>query len=157
MRNPAAVVPTFVVLGAILVNYKPGLTESLLSGEPLKKGTYAFFLVEWGDNTTVVTTVGDVSVSPDNYRLDQNYPNPFNPTTIIPFYLPVRNSVSLRIYDMLGREVRTLVSGQQFEPGNQKVEWNGRDNDGRAVASGSYIYRIDAGTFSSSRRMVLIK
>jgi len=93
---------------------------------------------------------------PNQYSLSQNYPNPFNPTTIINFTLPEQSSVSLKIYDVLGREVRTLLNSEQA-PGAYRVAWDGKNNFGTKVASGTYIYRIKAGDFIQSRKMILLK
>jgi hypothetical protein len=93
---------------------------------------------------------------PRKYALHQNYPNPFNPATTIRYDLPERSSVTLVVYDLLGREVRTLVRGVQ-EPGFKAVVWDGRDDRGRAVGAGVYFYRITAGEYSRLRKMVLLK
>ncbi|MGE5364154.1 MAG: FlgD immunoglobulin-like domain containing protein, partial [Bacteroidota bacterium] len=96
------------------------------------------------------------NVIPVSYSLEQNYPNPFNPSTTISYTLPERASVSLKIYDMLGREVKTLFSGEQ-NAGVQRVVWSGDSNSGLKVSSGIYIYRIEAGRFIQSRKMILLK
>ncbi len=93
---------------------------------------------------------------PAQFTLFQNYPNPFNPTTLISYTLPKRSTVSLKIYDILGREVRSLLNSEQG-PGVYKIEWDGKNNYGTKVASGSYIYRIEAGDFVQSKKMILLK
>ncbi len=93
---------------------------------------------------------------PVTYALSQNYPNPFNPTTAIEFSLPAESRVTLQIFDMLGREVRTLLS-ETRQGGVHRIEWDGRNNFGSSVASGVYIYRMSAGGFSDIKRMVLIR
>jgi hypothetical protein len=93
---------------------------------------------------------------PEAYVLQQNYPNPFNPVTTIGFALPRGEHVSLRVYDLLGREVATLLDGMQ-QPGNRTVEWDGRDNLGSPAPSGIYLYRLVTGSFATSRSMVLLK
>jgi len=89
-------------------------------------------------------------------RLEQNSPNPFNPQTQIRFTLDSRQSVALAVYDVNGRLVRTLVSGTQAM-GTHDVTWDGRDNAGATVSSGVYFYRLDAGKFSATRKMVMLK
>ncbi len=89
--------------------------------------------------------------------LAQNFPNPFNPSTSIAFELGQAAAVNLTIYDTSGRLVRSLVAGQAFASGAHTVAWNGRDDQGRAAAAGVYLYRLDAGTFSVTRRMALLK
>ena len=96
-------------------------------------------------------------ITPDDYKLENNYPNPFNPTTTIKFSLPVQKSISLKIYDMLGKEVATLVNNETYNKGNFKVTWNGTNNYGVKVASGNYIARLTFGNFSKSIKMTLLK
>jgi tetratricopeptide (TPR) repeat protein len=93
---------------------------------------------------------------PADYALFTNYPNPFNPSTTIRFQLPARCNVSLFIYDVTGREVKTLVSGD-MDAGNYSVVWNGEDSEGRPVASGVYIVRMQAGYFTQTQKAVLLK
>ena len=93
---------------------------------------------------------------PTNNALYQNFPNPFNPTTSIRYDLRRDGHVVVRIYNVAGQEVRTLVDEQQLA-GQRKVTWDGRDDYGRAVASGVYVYRIAAGDFVKSRKMILLK
>jgi len=84
-------------------------------------------------------------------------PNPFNPMTTISYDLPMPTMISLRIFDMSGRLVKELVGGEEYTPGRHEVVWNGRDDVGRQVASGTYFYRLEAGSYSETKRMVLIK
>jgi len=90
-------------------------------------------------------------------RLEQNIPNPFNPRTVIAFELAERGPATLRVFDVAGRLVRTLVDGVAFEAGRQEVAWDGRDGVGHALASGTYIYRLDAGGEFRTKRMVLAR
>ena len=84
------------------------------------------------------------------------YPNPFNPTTTISFSIKEKAPVELIIYNILGQKVRTLVN-QPLEPGEHSIVWNGTDNKGRSVASGIYFYRMKAGNYSETKKMVLKK
>ncbi len=93
---------------------------------------------------------------PMSFDLRQNTPNPFNPSTTIAFSLPESAPVTLAIYDVNGRMVRTLVSGERAA-GMHEVVWNGMDDNGRAVASGVYVYRLAAGNDVSTRRLALIR
>jgi hypothetical protein len=88
--------------------------------------------------------------------LSQNYPNPFNPVTMIQFGLESHGGVSLRIYDPAGRLVRTLVE-ESRNAGHYMEEWDGRDSEGRSVASGMYFYRLQAGAFKETKKMVLLR
>jgi hypothetical protein len=85
-----------------------------------------------------------------------NYPNPFNSSTIILFELSKRAEVTLMIYDITGRKIRTLISSA-YLAGSHQIQWDGRDDSGNAVASGIYVYRIEAGKFIQSRKMLLLK
>jgi hypothetical protein len=96
-------------------------------------------------------------VTPDQYVLEQNYPNPFNPSTMIRFSLPVQNTISLTVYDMLGREVKTLIANEQAARGAYEVEWDGTNDAGTSVASGSYVYTLKFGNFTTSQKMMLVR
>jgi len=102
-----------------------------------------------------VTSAGALTPPAAAY-LEQNCPNPFNPQTSISFGLKAMGAVSLRIYDATGRLVRVLVD-EARPAGNYTELWDGRDSRGAAVASGLYFYRFDAGTFTRTRKMVLLK
>ena len=93
---------------------------------------------------------------PDEFTLHQNYPNPFNPVTQIRYDLPEKSNVTLLIYDILGREVATLLNGE-LEPGYHSVIWNGQNKMGQAVSAGLYLYIIQAGEFRQTKKMVLLK
>jgi serine protease len=93
---------------------------------------------------------------PQEFWLEQNYPNPFNPATLISWQLAVGKEVKLKIFNLLGQEVRTLVNERQ-EAGYHSAVWDGRDDSGNQVASGIYLYRIKAGEFVSIRKMVFLR
>jgi hypothetical protein len=90
------------------------------------------------------------------FRLAQNFPNPFNPVTRIRYEIEAPATVALRIYDVEGRLVRRLAGGYRAQ-GRHEELWDGRDGRGRAVASGIYYYRLDAGSFTETRKMVLLR
>jgi hypothetical protein len=102
----------------------------------------------------VVVEVADAV--PSDFGLFQNYPNPFNPVTTIQFQVPSASDVSIIIYDMLGKEVKSLFNAQ-VQPGKYTVEWNGTNNAGMKISSGSYIYRMTAGDFVDVKEMILLK
>jgi hypothetical protein len=93
---------------------------------------------------------------PAAFQLEQNYPNPFNPTTSIRFSIPEAATVQLTVYDINGREVRSLVSGS-LQAGEHQIQWDATGNNGTAVASGIYIYRLQAGSFVQTRKMTLLR
>ena len=88
---------------------------------------------------------------PTEFRLEQNYPNPFNPSTTIRFALPKTSNVTIKIYDVLGRQVATLVD-EEYPAGVYKVVF-----EAGGLASGLYIYRIQTGAFTQSRKLMLLK
>jgi hypothetical protein len=89
--------------------------------------------------------------------LGQNVPNPFNPQTTIAFDLPNQSAVRLAVYDVSGRLVDVLLDGDIAVQGRSEVVWQGRDMGGRVVSAGVYFYRLEAGSFSETKRMVLVK
>ncbi len=93
---------------------------------------------------------------PTAFELGQNYPNPFNPTTTISFSVPKQEYVVLVIYDMLGKEVNRLVDGQ-MSAGSFKTTWRGDTKNGEKVSSGVYFYRLQAGSFSAVKKMLMLK
>ena len=93
---------------------------------------------------------------PVDFSLSQNYPNPFNPTTNIRFSVPQTSDVRISIYNTLGQEVRTLFAGS-MERGTKEVQWDGRNTLGNTLSSGLYVYRMTAGSFSSTKKMLLMK
>ena len=103
------------------------------------------------ENSIISTSIDRSEEVPDNFVLSQNYPNPFNPSTVISYQLPVNSLVSLKVFDMLGREVSVLVDGMQ-SAGLHMVEFNASN-----IPSGIYIYRLEAGNTSLTRRMTLLK
>jgi len=106
-------------------------------------------------NTTIVS-VDEAETLPTVYALSQNYPNPFNPTTTIAFALPEAADVNLVIYNILGQKVRTLVNGH-MPAGYITTSWDGLDQNGRDVSSGTYIYRLEAAGHTFTRKMVFMK
>jgi hypothetical protein len=96
-------------------------------------------------------------ITPDDYLLGQNYPNPFNPSTKIEYVLPIDKKVTLRIYNIMGQVVRTLVDAEQQIAGRHTVTWDGTNQNGARVASGVYIYSLEFGNFRKTRQMTLLK
>ena len=93
---------------------------------------------------------------PSSYSISQNYPNPFNLSTAIRYTLPARSQVTISIYNVMGQEVNTIVEGSK-SAGSHIVFWDGTDKAGKVVSSGVYFYRLIAGNFVESKRMMLIK
>ena len=102
-----------------------------------------------------------VKIIPDSFALFQNYPNPYNPETWIPYRLPVDTTVTIKIYDVTGRVVRTFSLGEKeagvYTSRKEATYWNGRNEAGERVNSGLYFYAIEAGNFKAIKRMLLVK
>ncbi|MFH1853586.1 MAG: T9SS type A sorting domain-containing protein [Candidatus Neomarinimicrobiota bacterium] len=111
---------------------------------------------EYSTVTMVVLSAEDGFGLPRKFALHHNYPNPFNPVTSIRYDLPAQAFVRIRVFDLLGKEIATLVNGTQ-EAGYQSVRWNATDRFGQPVSAGVYLYQIQAGEFSQTYKMVLLK
>ncbi len=104
--------------------------------------------------TTITTN------APESFDLVQNYPNPFNPTTTIRFAVPSELEgaahATLKVYDLSGREVKTLIN-EAMSPGEYSVDWDATNNEGEKVAGGVYLYRLVAGDYTATKKMILMK
>jgi parallel beta-helix repeat protein len=105
-------------------------------------------------NKGAVVTAGG---TPERFALLQNYPNPFNPETYISFALPVASPVSLKIYNVAGQLVKSLADGEQMSAGLHMVRWDGTNQTGDKVSSGIYFYKMNAGDFQATKKMVVTK
>jgi hypothetical protein len=150
------VIPTeFVQLRFVASDYAPGsLVEALVDDIEILA-------------LNVVTGIGesdDVAALPTRFELHQNYPNPFNPSTTIEFAVPTNARVDIKVFNLLGQEVRTLLSGTKAA-GRYSLVWDGKDNSGSRVASGIYIYKMKAESRSEpngqkyleSKKLILLK
>jgi len=104
-----------------------------------------------GDTLFSLTGIDESITSPANYHLSQNYPNPFNPTTTLSYQIPRAGFILFRVYDILGREVATLVNEEK------PVGWYEVEFDGTGFASGIYFYRLQAGNFIETKKMILLR
>ncbi len=121
-----------------------------------KKQVHKYTLLV-GDKTWVQQQLQNASVIPDKYALFHNFPNPFNSTTAIRYALPERQKVTLRIFNILGQEVITLMNNEFRNSGYQIEYWDGQNRFNQPVASGIYLYRLEAGRFKKIKKMTLIK
>ncbi|MFQ5640847.1 MAG: right-handed parallel beta-helix repeat-containing protein [bacterium] len=114
---------------------------------------------ELGDTTTDLKESGN---QPEKFKLRQNYPNPFNPATKIIYEIFTPSRVMIKVYDLAGRIVRTLVNEESFQQGTYEIVWNGKNTRGKIVASGVYLYKIEVATidteklFSDTKKMILM-
>ena len=110
-----------------------------------------------GSHQFATTQAGEIGLVPEQFELLQNFPNPFNPATSIRYNLPQASGVSIVIYDLLGRKVRSLIDSEQKGAGYFSARWNGLDDFGGQVATGVYIYQLTTNSKSISRKMILMK
>jgi hypothetical protein len=128
------------------VSVSDGVEEVMAENGPLTVGINA--------SDAVLTILEELL--PKTFALHQNYPNPFNPVTTLRYDLPEQATVNIIIYDMLGRQVRTLLNQTQ-DAGYRSVIWNATNNYGKPVSAGVYLYQIQAGEFVQTKKMVLLK
>jgi hypothetical protein len=140
---------------SILIRYETvttGIRSSLFNGSSWSTQTYNLRIRSIVTTTSGLTGVeGSLALQPQEYRLKQNYPNPFNPTTKITYTIPTANKVTLKIFNLLGQLVATLVDEQQ------KANIYVKEFDASRLASGTYFYQINAGNFNSTKKMILMK
>ncbi|MDP6399866.1 MAG: T9SS type A sorting domain-containing protein, partial [Candidatus Marinimicrobia bacterium] len=105
---------------------------------------------------SVTLAIDPSSLIPDVFAMHQNYPNPFNPVTQIRYDLPEDSYVSITIYDIMGRNIKSLVNTDQTA-GYRSIRWNATNDLGEPVSAGMYIYMIQAGEFRQTKKMVLLK
>ncbi len=116
-----------------------------------KAAEYGAGLLIYFLNQTKIVNVININKSQYQYKLFQNYPNPFNPTTTIIYSIPKTSLVTIKVYDILGREVKTLVNGQKL-PGNYSIEFNAKN-----LQSGVYFYRLQTNGFIDTKKFILLK
>jgi hypothetical protein len=112
-------------------------------------GVSAICVARWNSGTSRVEQLSPTA--PKTFLLEQNYPNPFNPSTTIRYQLPVASEVKLEVYDVLGKKIATLVNERQ-SAGSYQVVWNAS-----GLSSGTYFYRLQAGTFVETKKMIMVK
>ena len=109
-----------------------------------------------GVNAESVVSVAGLTDLPRSFGIHPNYPNPFNPQTVIRYDVPRQAHVDLSVYDMLGRRVRVLYSGDHAA-GFHEIRWDGRSDAGHDVATGVYLYRLRSEGFTQTRKMLLVR
>jgi hypothetical protein len=137
-------------------SWSPATGEFYITVPVLEKSIYGAKEIEIQYVLVSPAAIDGSSALPNEYKLYQNYPNPFNPSTKIKFTLPETARVTVRVYDMLGREVRKLVNTEQ-SAGTHEVMWNGDNDMGQKVASGIYLYSVSTNKFVQTKKMVLLK
>jgi hypothetical protein len=173
-RNPEPDIASYAVYGALNEDFVPSpanfvalvaaADSTVILDPPADSLYYRICAVDTDgyaggfSDPAFFSTATSIPHEPARYEfaLYQNVPNPFNPSTRISYELPARSAVALRVYDVDGRIVRTVVDAEQG-PGSFSVEWNGWNDRGHPVASGVYFYRLEAGTRVETRKMVFLK
>jgi len=122
---------------------------------PESRASYIGFRIVLSATSTNVN--GKTKNNPEEYELFQNYPNPFNSFTEISFKIKHNVNVKLEIYNIVGEKIITLIDNTRMLPGTHSIKWNGRDSDGNVVASGIYIYKLSAGKFFDTKKMIFLK
>jgi hypothetical protein len=151
-RNPGAASGTSNVPG-----FGVGFDSNITNWREHTDSLLADTLNRWFQRQTWTIGIRKISSEvPDKYVLSQNYPNPFNPETQIQFSIPKAAFVSIKIYDITGKEIYNLVA-DNYQPGTYSVKWNSMNNAGEYVASGVYFYRISAGSFVEAKKMILVR
>ena len=145
------------------------ITSAMYTDPGLPSGVYTYNVTavydggwesDWSDDAIVEVTESNNILIPVRTELAGNYPNPFNPTTTIKFALKEDSNVNIKIYNIKGAVVRTLVNGQ-LNAAYHEVVWDGKDNAGRITSSGLYFYKMDSegnsGRYTSTKKMILLK
>ena len=155
-----------LVGGGPVYDYKYNINDTTVH-IPFTPGTFGLFAFQqnaalpgYFDNVQVEELVTSIDsnreIVIERYVLHQNYPNPFNPTTTIKFELPISEFVQLEVFNIVGQKVRTLANNQ-LNAGTQQVVWDAYDDYDNEVPAGLYYYRLRAGTFEQTRKMLLVK
>lgn len=147
--------------GNTWIEINSGLTDLNILYATITPDDYIFIGTLWKGvfkSTGPVTEIerGSFAEPPRSFLLAQNYPNPFNPSTRIEFTLAQPTDVVLKVYNLLGQEMATLVDAK-LQAGKHHFEWNGRNNYNVSVSTGVYFYRLSAGSFVETKKMVLMK
>lgn len=159
------------ITGPSLDTVITGVTDTTLSYSDIsrfKSNSFYFWWVVVNNDVFTISSTDTfafyypalVSVNKDNislrFTLYQNYPNPFNPNTTITFDLPVSAHIVLKVYNILGQEVRGLIDSK-LNPGKHEIVWDGRNDNAQIVATGIYFYKIQAGQYKSTKKMIYVR
>ena len=107
-------------------------------------------------NNVVLGTNDHADDVPIQYSLKQNYPNPFNPSTKIDFTIAKESLVNITIFDISGNKIKNLIN-TYYSPSHRSIQWNAKNNQGEPVSAGVYLYRIQAGNFVDTKKMIFLK
>ena len=150
------------------INISSNSFDPLLNITSQDEATFTYYVHSSDDEYMILSDIGEFILSrevlgindglsvPETFTLHQNYPNPFNPVTTLQYKLPEDSFVDVTVYDMLGNVVNNLVHTSQSS-GYKSIQWNATNNQGEPVSAGVYLYKIQAGDFVDTKKMILLK
>jgi hypothetical protein len=150
------------------INISANNLDALLSALNLTESAFRWYVDAYDEDYSITPDTGqffltrellevkDTPSIPFKFAIHQNHPNPFNPVTTLRYDLPEDALVNITINDMMGRQVKTLVNGSQTA-GYKSIQWNATNDEGKPVSAGLYLYTIQAGDYSQTKKMVLLK
>ena len=137
---------------------RDGKGEVVLAFQAVDDGGTYIQIMEYSESSVKLSVERELTIiTPEDYKLSQNYPNPFNPTTSIQYTLPMRDKITITIYNMLGQEVVRLMDNEEKPAGTYQLTWNGMDKNGAQVSSGMYFYSMRSPHMQKTMRMTFLK
>ena len=137
---------------------RDGKGEVVLAFQAVDDGGTYIQIMEYSESSVKLSVERELTIiTPEDYKLSQNYPNPFNPTTSIQYTLPMRDKITITIYNMLGQEVVRLMDNEEKPAGTYQLTWNGMDKNGAQVSSGMYFYSMSSPHMQKTMRMTFLK
>ena len=137
---------------------RDGKGEVVLAFQAVDDGGTYVQIMEYSDSSVKLSVERELTIiTPEDYKLSQNYPNPFNPTTTIQYTLPMRDQITVTVYNMLGQEVVRLMNNEEKPAGTYQISWNGMDKNGVQVSSGMYFYTMSSPHMQKTMRMTFLK
>ncbi|MHB8580353.1 MAG: T9SS type A sorting domain-containing protein [Ignavibacteriaceae bacterium] len=152
----AVTIPNLSKTNKVISSLQPGQLYYWRVRSSVSNGSSSSYSYSGNFYTAGVTGVKNGQVVPYTFKVEQNYPNPFNPSTQIQYSIPKESMVSIKVYNVLGQLINTLVDERKVA-GSYSVQWNGDNFHGQPVATGVYIYRVTAGENVAVKKMVLLK
>jgi photosystem II stability/assembly factor-like uncharacterized protein len=143
-------IDTLLLKNGFTFNYKIIAKDKGIIQETSCSPDSGYYQIKWG-----TTSVDDIDNKAISFNLGQNYPNPFNPSTVISWQLPISSYVTLKVFDMLGKEIATLIN-EERQPGTYEVEFQSAVGN-RQMGSGIYFYQLRAGSFVQTKKMIYLK
>ncbi len=137
---------------------RDGQGEVVLAFQAVDNGGTYVQIMEYSESSVKLSVERELTIiTPEDYKLSQNYPNPFNPTTTIQYTLPMRDQITVTVYNMLGQEIVRLMNNEEKAAGTYQLSWNGMDKNGVQVSSGMYFYTMSTPHMQKTMRMTFLK